>query len=596
MLPYCAISRCQPFALPTALAAVYLCLVGCQAPPQTFAQAPDSAPLDARLALPDAPIVDATATADAPEATVDGALDGPDPDAAIDAPHQMYCGPFDGDPCGPCGTITCSGSAINLFCIPNGAQCQLFADSTTVPWPAGVPPVSSYDGGLAFGDIDGDSHVDAAISGPDRLRVYRGDGLGGFSPVAGALTGSSPSVVRGVTLVDYDGDGDLDLSFTAELPGPAMYLFANDGTGHFVDDSAKLGSVDVQWPGGPAWADYDGDGFLDAFVPAYANFPSRLFHNLGGVVFEEVGAAMGVDHPPAMSLQGLWLDHDGDGDQDLLVVNDRGPASGISSSLFRNDSPSPFTNVSVSAGITDLVEAMGVAAGDIDNDGDLDLYITDVGWIADDGQLLYINQGDGTFVEDDRTWAAEANDYFGWGAEFLDFDNDGDLDLTLAAMIPQVPWIAVNIGTRFIDIVPTVTGYPEERQFGLASADFDHDGRLDLGWRVRKVDSMGDPGALARFTRNTVTDPGHWLRVALNGSAPNTRAIGALIRVRTGLITRTRQIAAGNSFHSSSEPVAHFGLGSATTVNAIEVRWPGGTTAVYPGPWPVDQSISLSPP
>lgn len=472
----------------------------------------------------------------------------------------------------------------------------MFEISTTVEWPPGVAPVSAYDGGVAFGDIDGDQQVDAVVSAPDRVRVLRGDGLGNFTIATSALPGAGPSVVRGVTLVDYDGDGDLDLALTAEQPNAGLYLFGNDGTGHFFDETGKLGGVDVQLPGGPAWGDYDGDGYLDVFVPAYANHPSRLFRNQGGASFEEVGAAMGVANPPAMSLQGLWLDYDDDGDQDLLAVNDRGVVSGIPSVLYRNDGGSTFTDVGASAGITDLVEAMGVAAGDLDHDGDLDLYITDVGWQAPDGQLLYINQGDGTFVEDAGNWVAEADDYLGWGVEFVDFDNDGDLDIALASQYPQQPWLGLNLGTRFMDIAPAVTGYPQERQFGMASADFDRDGRVDFGWRVRKLDTVNDPGALARFTRNIMPNTGHWLRVELAGRAPNTRAIGAVIRVRAGLITRTRLITAGSSFLSSSEPVAHFGLGGVTSVQTIEVRWPDGVTVQYPGPWAVDQTLVLSPP
>lgn len=568
---------------------------GCQTPPQAVEQAPDASTVDARAPVGDSSIADAAIADSGPSEPDSGVTDASHSTADAEPP-AMYCGPHAGESCGPCGTITCSGSAINLVCENNGPSCSLFEFSTTTEWPAGSSPMTLFSGGLAFGDIDGDQHVDAAVSGPDRLRVYRGDGLGGFSYVSDALVGGGPGAVRAVTLVDYDGDGDLDISMSAEQPSPAMYLFANDGTGRFLNESSKLGAVDVQWPGGPAWADYDNDGYLDAFVPAFAGYPSRLFHNLGALGFEEVGAVMGVANPAGPSLQGVWLDYDNDGDQDLLVSNDRGNATGINSVLYRNDGASQFTDVSTAAGITALVDAMGIAIGDIDNDGDFDIYITDIGWVVPEGQLLYLNQGDGTFVPGQHQWRADVENYYGWGAEFLDFDNDGDLDLAMASAFPQQPWLGVNLGARFLDITPTLSSYPQGRQYGLASADFDGDGRLDLGWRLRNTDSMGDPGVLAHFTRNTAPTTGHWLRVALDGRAPNTRAIGAVIRVRTGLITRTRQISAGNSFHSSSEPIAHFGLGASPTVDAIEVRWPNGALATYPGPISGNQTITLAPP
>ena len=525
---------------------------------------------------------------------VDAAIDATPVDAMPDAaPPPIDCGPMTGTPCGPCGVVSCVGSPDHLICAPNGSQCDIFSDTHTVDWPTGVAH-QNYAGGIAFGDLDGDDQVDAVISGPDRLRVMRGDGSGGFAEQLNVITGAAPADIRGVVLVDYDGDGDLDLSATAEMPTEGLFLFQNDGAGTFAfHDGLQLEGV--TWPGGPAWADYDGDGYLDVFVPAYVNYPSRLFRNLGGTAFQEVGTTLGVDNPAAASLQGLWLDYDLDGDQDLFIANDKGQGTGQACSLYRNNGDGTFADVGVSAGITHLVHGMGAAAGDFDGDGDLDIHVTVIGWVVD-GQLLYVNLGNGTFAQRAHIFGAQASDYFGWGSEFADLDNDGDLDLIFASQYPEQPWLGERIGNKFVDLTPLLGFHPQGRIFGVNSADFDRDGRLDFGWRLRELDAGGVPMHLARFTRNITPNTGHWLRVALQGPAPNTRAIGALIRVQVGTGWKTRHLSAGTSFLGSSEQVAHFGLGAAATVDAIEVRWPGGPTAVYPGPWPVDQSIVLSPP
>lgn len=462
--------------------------------------------------------------------------------------------------------------------------CGVFDAAASVLAPGG--PDEFLNAGLAFGDVDLDGDVDAVVAPPTGLIVLLGDGAGGFTPAPGAVVGGGPTSVVAITLADWDGDADLDLLLTTTGPARGIYTYLNDGAGAFTPVVVP-GVPMLPYPIGVTWGDYDRDGYLDVYIAGYMG--SALLRNLGGVAFEDVAPAFGIHAPTHAALQPTFVDYDLDGDLDLVVANDRGPTLGTTTALYRNDG-SGFTDVTAAAGFTERIDGMGIAVGDVDGDVDIDVFVTNIGAIAP-GQLLYLNQGDGTFLEASAAWQVALLDAFAWGAVLADFENDGDLDLAVAGM--KAPWGGVHVGENwghgFIDLSDVVKTLPAESTYGLATADFDADGRLDLGWSTR------DSVVRARLYRNVWASPGHWLRVRLAGPPPNVHGLGATIFVDAGGRRHVRQLVAGSSYGSTSEGVAHFGLGATTVVDAIEVWWPTGLVTVTPGPIDADQIVTLSP-
>jgi len=501
-----------------------------------------------------------------------------------------------GAPCGQCGTVACAGADLAACAGGPAAPCAAFETVLTADTPPNMA-LNDYGAGVAFGDIDGDGAADVLFGGVNGVRAFRGDGAGGFEAVLGPIVdpvegpSAGPVHVSAVTLADVDGDGDDDLFLTAEAPAAGMYLYTNDGTGAFADASALVDAPALSSPSGVAWGDYDGDGWLDAFVAGA--FGSALLHNDGGAGLEDVAPALGVVAADHFSCQPLWVDYDLDHDLDLFVANDRGPVLGLPPLLYRNDGGA-LTDVAVAAGITGLPDGMGVAAGDFEDDGDVDFFVTSIGWdpVVGAGQFFFVNQGDGTFVEEAHLLGAAAPDRYGWGATFLDYDDDGDLDLAFAAHADPLSagsWLGENWGGGFLDVTGVAGGMPALTAHGIATADVDGDGRLDLAFATK------DGFVAGLVLRNAVATPGHWLRVRVTLPAPNAHAIGATVFVDAGGVRRMRAIDAGSAYLSASEPVAHFGLGAASTVDGIEVWLPDGTIVLVPGPLPADQLVEVAP-
>ena len=324
--------------------------------------------------------------------------------------------------------------------------------------------------GLAAGDYDGDGLEDLYISQPGGLpnRLYRNNGDGTFSDVSRAAGVDALDDTSMSLFADVDNDGDQDLL----LIGSEVLLFRNNGAGAFAfdpdagltpppDRAAMLTSG--------ALADYDGDGYLDLYVCAYDFWqagseydaptpyydavngpPNLLFRNRGDGTFEEATEAAGLmRNNDRFSFAASWADYDGDGDQDLYVANDFGR-----NNLYRNNGDGTFTDVAAEAGVEDLAAGMSVAWGDYDNDGRLDLYVSNMWSSAGQrltfnaqfesvassedvrakfqrqarGNSLFRNNGDGTF-DDVSEQAGVTMGRWAWASDFFDFDNDGSLDL-----------------------------------------------------------------------------------------------------------------------------------------------------------------------
>ena len=475
----------------------------------------------------------------------------------------------------------------------------------------------TMSGGLGLIDFDGDGLLDVyalqggafpppsgALNCQDRLFRNRGGGVFEDVSAPSGLSRMAGGYGLGVAVGDYDNDGRADL-FITRWRSYSLYRNRADGTLEDVTERAGLGG-DRDWPTSSAWADLDGDGDLDLYVCHYlrwdaanprvcqhssgdgttycdprdfAALPDHVFRNDGGR-FVDVSAEAGIVDRDGRGLGVVAADFDGDGKVDLFVTNDTS-----ANYLFRNLGGFRFREEGVEAGVATnsaggYLAGMGVACGDLDGDGRIDLAVTN---FFGESTTFYHNLGSGQFSDHTAAvgLAAPSRHLLGFGATFLDANNDGRLDLATAnghvndfhTTTPYKMPAQLLLGSRagrLVDVSDRA-GPPwsvPRLGRGLAVGDLDNDGRLDL-----VIASLDDP--LAYF-HNTTAPSSHFLTLRLEGTASNRDAVGARARVFSGGEWRVAQRFGGGSYLSASDPRLHFGLGSARRVDRLEVTWPSG--------------------
>ena len=489
--------------------------------------------------------------------------------------------------------------------------------------------------GAAWGDYDNDGWLDLFVANeagpltladtglersPAHSALYRNNGDGTFSEMSRQAGVDFLGWAMGVGWGDYDNDGWLDLFISTY--GENVF-YHNNGDGTFTDRTQEsgLGEREGFWAG-VSWADYNGDGLIDLHVAGYVKYaraadqavsqhydvtepaslnpssfaPERnlLYRNNGDGTFTEVAESAGVLGERGRSLGAAWTDLDEDGWLDLYVAND------VSDNmLFRNLGNGTFSDVSHAARVADYRGAMGIAVGDWDGDADMDMVITH--WIAQENALynnLRSQSVSGAMSapnalrfmdEADRYGLGQiALDYIGWGISFLDYDNDGRLDLFVVngstfqrrdnpqLLVPMHDQLFWNRGSDegFYD-VSTVSGEYFARELvgrGAAFADYDEDGDVD----VFIVNNAG-PGVLLR---NDGGSRNNWLKVRLEGTQSNRQAIGTKLRLVVGGVVQVREVGAQSSYLSQNSLIEHFGLGNHSWADTLAIVWPSGVRQI----------------
>jgi len=469
---------------------------------------------------------------------------------------------------------------------------------TEVTEESGYPLFSAE--GIAVGDFNNDGWPDMAQvqnwKEGKRVILLKNEGKGQFTDRTSAIRAeiSPKNKGGGISFADYDNDGDLDLYVPVGHVGSRWrdrdMLLRND-QGLFTDVSVEAGLTDILTSYDVVWLDYDRDGHVDLYVghlgiiPSVPEFRNRLYRNRGDGTFEDVTGQVGLDiqfSDGGGSVGGMASgDIDGDGWPDLYIAVLNQP-----NRLFLNDGQGGFLEAT-SSDIADPGEAWGTALGDIDNDGDLDIFQTGGGF-PQSGKpfrsLMLLNIGEGQFL--DVTEGVGLTGYQAknaLGAGLFDIDNDGHLDLMTA--MPSLLHLNRGDGT-FVD--RTADSGISDVGNTLALGDFDLDG---FGDAVFGTDSSLtiDP-SFGSLYRNNGND-NHWLRVELVGTQSNRSGIGAKLRAASGDLTQWREIISGTGPHQH-EMTAHFGLGARTQMDQLEIRWPSGQVDVLTD-IPADRKIRI---
>jgi len=498
--------------------------------------------------------------------------------------------------------------------------------------------------GCAWLDYNNDGWVDLYIvngstignlksppTAPERPRNYLFKNLknGKFQDVAleAGVPGSGWGM--GCAAADYDNDGFTDLLVTTFGPN---ILYRNNGDGTFSDvtENAGVAGGDI-WHTGAAFGDYDNDGLLDLYITGYIDFdivhpptaprqycryrgldvfcgprglpgaPDALYRNNGDGTFSDVTRKARIeDRNLYYGFTAVFEDFDDDGRADIFVANDACP-----NYLYRNRGDGTFEEVGLSAGVAYDSEGrrqsnMGVAVGDYDRNGTMDIFITE---FAQDHYTLFRNLGRGQFADVSLEAGIRqvTHSYLGWGVLFLDYNNDGLLDVLTANghIYPQVDrffkdeqyrqrlLLFENNGKGQFSEVGVERGFgqlPIKSSRAAAAADFDNDGDLDAA--ITNIDET------TLLLENRGGNRNHWLTVKTIGRRSNRDGVGARIRLAAGGAVQFGRVRRGESFLSQNDGRVHFGLGAATRVERLEIQWPSGTRDIVEG-LAADQHVSI---
>ncbi len=459
----------------------------------------------------------------------------------------------------------------------------------------GDRPPSHVGSGATAGDYDNDGDLDLylcdALNWPNQL--WRNEGDGTFVEVGAAAGVADTGYSQMALFLDLDNDGRLDLVVVnndqknPNLPSPPSRVYRNLGDGTFADVTAGSGFVPSERiVGGFGAGDYDGDGDLDLSVVGWNDASTFLFRNEGDFTFTDVTQSAGAfpvraHNNPAYQLGVVHVDLDGDGMQDIFSSVDFS-----ANYLLHNDGDGTFTEVSAATGMDSTSNDMGIAVADVDDDGDLDVYVTDITGTGSDEcffpivqggcNTLHINDGNGNFTDVAGDLGIDNTDW-GWGTWFLDADLDGDRDLMAVNGFDTVT--TPNQRARLFRNEGGAAAWTNVAQ--AAQIAHDGDSRTLLPW---DYDNDGDVDVLildaedAAFLYENVTprNGNGWLTVKASDPLGSRDGVGARVHVTTGAQTQMWEVFVGGSFYAGPPLEAHFGLGAAAIVDEVRVEFPSG--------------------
>ena len=457
--------------------------------------------------------------------------------------------------------------------------------------------------GVSWGDWDNDGYEDLfAGNGAQNYKfedfLYRNNGDGTFTKITGQSIVTEVHLTGGACWGDFDNDGDLDIYITTNEDSPLgtdleNYLYLNNNDGTFSKSTVAGPPVtDAEYSNTAGWGDYDNDGYLDLFVKngwQGVKKEHSLYHSNGDGTFTSIAAGDMTGSAGSAFIAGFaWCDYDNDGDLDVFTCGGGGP----NNHLWQNNGGS-FADVGSFDGST----SNGCSWADFDNDGDFDLFISNYA----DGDVkekndLYINNGDGTFTKDTTNIIASEESY-SMGSAWGDIDNDGDLDLFVANDYeydtnPNFLYINNGDGTFTKNTTSVaVTDSSSQAPHGVAFADYNNNGFLDLFAAVHGPNF---------FLENVEPDNGntnHWIELKLVGDTSNRSAIGAKVWATATIfgseVTQLREISAQTGMASQNSLRVHFGFGDATTITQIRIEWPSGSEQTLTGV-SVDQIMTVT--
>lgn len=510
------------------------------------------------------------------------------------------------------GMVWVTGSAVSVEELP------VFADVTKE---AGITFVHSFGddnldsivettgAGCAFFDYNNDGYLDIYLvngaydrvvshpsgrhlAGKLKDALYRNNRDGTFTDVTKEAGIDEDGFGMGAFAADYDNDGHVDLFVTNYGPDA---LYHNNGDGTFTDVSRKAGVNCDLWGVGATWLDYDNDGFVDLFVGNYLTYdpeyryyyaadnfpgpmayrgqPDVLYRNRGDGTFEDVTEKAHISDPEGRAMGVTSGDFDDDGDMDIFVSNDV-----MENHMHLNTGNGTFQEIALTSGTAfgengESTSAMGPDFGDINRDGLMDLTVPDLGYCC-----VYLNLGNGVFQDKSSLFgvAGVMGQFNSWSGNLFDYDNDGYLDFFITNGNPHRLEEEENVlfrnekGERFAD-VSAECGEDFDQEFigrGAAVGDYDNDGDMDI--LVLNLNSR------ALLLRNDGGNRNNWLIIRTVGTRSNRCGIGARIRLTAGGLTQIANVKSGSSYLTTSDLRVHFGLRKETEVRRIEIRWPSG--------------------
>ncbi len=471
--------------------------------------------------------------------------------------------------------------------------------------------VESDGGGAAFLDYDQDGYLDLYVSNgnynpilsrnkehPNKKNstnhLFRNLHNGTFTDVTKESKTGDLGYGMGVTVGDFDNNGYPDIYVSNYGPN---VLYKNNGNGTFTDVTKRAGVAGNDCSVGAVWLDYDNDGYLDLYVGNYITFdpkynyyyapdgfpgpmaydgtPDVLYHNNGDGTFTDVTKKMNVYNKEGRAMGVGAADYDNDGWVDIFVSNDH-----MVNYLYHNDHGKRFDDRGVSTGVGfnqvgEATISMSVAFGDYNNDGLIDLFVSDNAYCS-----LHENEGNDVFREMSYKAgiAVACGQFVGWASSFIDYDNDGDLDLfkvngELKHLYGQEDQLFENEGNgKFVDVSTDRGAYFQAEHVGRGACfgDYDNDGDIDV-----YIVNLEEPGVLLR---NNKGNQNNWIDFSLIGETSNRDGVGARISISAGGKKQYAQKVSSSGYLSTNDPRVHFGLGSDKTVDTLKIIWPSGKT------------------